>query len=129
MTLPDSASGTVLVVDGANVVGSRPDGWWHDRAGAALRLHAELAATALPYDAVVLVVEGAARQGPAADEAGRLRTVHAEGSGDDAIVTLVHALAGEGRAVVVVTADRGLRRRVEGEGVSCRGPGWLREQL
>jgi len=31
-----------IIVDGANVVGSRPDGWWRDRAGAALRLRAEL---------------------------------------------------------------------------------------
>ena len=29
---------SVLVVDGANVVGSVPDGWWKDRAGAARRL-------------------------------------------------------------------------------------------
>src|ERR1700761_4688285 len=28
-----------IIVDGANVVGSRPDGWWRDRAGAAGRLH------------------------------------------------------------------------------------------
>lgn len=32
-----------IIVDGANVVGSRPDGWWRDRAGAAVRLHDELA--------------------------------------------------------------------------------------
>jgi hypothetical protein len=32
-----------IVVDGANVVGSRPDGWWRDRAGAAVRLHDNLA--------------------------------------------------------------------------------------
>ena len=35
-----------LIVDGANVVGSRPDGWWRDRAGAAVRLHDELAGLA-----------------------------------------------------------------------------------
>ena len=35
---------TTLIVDGANVVGSRPDGWWRDRAGAAARLHARLLA-------------------------------------------------------------------------------------
>jgi hypothetical protein len=33
---------SVLVVDAANVVGSRPDGWWKDRPGAARRLHEEL---------------------------------------------------------------------------------------
>jgi hypothetical protein len=32
-----------VIVDGANVVGSRPDGWWRDRAGAALRLRDQLA--------------------------------------------------------------------------------------
>ena len=31
-----------IVVDVANVMGSRPDGWWRDRAGAAARLHAEI---------------------------------------------------------------------------------------
>jgi 8-oxo-dGTP diphosphatase len=64
-----------IVVDVANVMGSRPDGWWRDRAGAAVRLHdqiAELAASGraiLPSDAepeknapaFVLVLEGAAR--------------------------------------------------------------------
>src|SRR4051812_39332860 len=33
----------VLIVDGANVVGSRADGWWRDRAGAAARLRDRLA--------------------------------------------------------------------------------------
>jgi 8-oxo-dGTP diphosphatase len=31
-----------IVIDVANVMGSRPDGWWRDRAGAAVRLHAEV---------------------------------------------------------------------------------------
>jgi 8-oxo-dGTP diphosphatase len=35
-----------LIVDGANVMGSRADGWWRDRAGAMARLHSELAALA-----------------------------------------------------------------------------------
>jgi 8-oxo-dGTP diphosphatase len=35
-----------MVVDVANVMGSRPDGWWRDRAGAAVRLYSELAALA-----------------------------------------------------------------------------------
>ena len=34
---------TVLLVDAANVVGARPDGWWRDRAGAASRLLVALA--------------------------------------------------------------------------------------
>jgi 8-oxo-dGTP diphosphatase len=35
-----------VIVDGANVMGSRADGWWRDRAGAMARLHGELAALA-----------------------------------------------------------------------------------
>jgi hypothetical protein len=38
-----SAARVTIIVDGANVVGSRPDGWWRDRAGAAVRLHDKLA--------------------------------------------------------------------------------------
>ncbi|MGB7447512.1 MAG: hypothetical protein WA892_00115 [Ornithinimicrobium sp.] len=37
----------VLIVDAANVIGSSPDGWWRDRAGAARRLHDQLSATAV----------------------------------------------------------------------------------
>lgn len=36
-----------IIVDGANVVGSRPDGWWRDRAGAASRLRDQLEPLAL----------------------------------------------------------------------------------
>jgi len=74
-----------LIVDANNVIGSTPDGWWRDRAGAAARLHAgivRLAAsgrailpdTEPPGEAVtpgqavtpgfVLVLEGAAKAAP-----------------------------------------------------------------
>jgi hypothetical protein len=121
----------VLIVDGANVVGSRPDGWWRDRAGAARRLHARLSGAGLPHDEVVLVLEGAARPGCRAGQEGQVRTVHAEGSGDDAIVDEVvrQVAAGDGREVIVVTADRQLRDRVEAAGSSVQNPGWLLDQL
>ena len=53
----------------------------------------------LPYDEVVLVLEGAAKRGPPAGQVGRLGTVHAAGSGDDAIVDEVtrHLTAGAAR--------------------------------
>lgn len=116
----------VLVVDGANVVGSRPDGWWHDRAGAAQRLHDEIAAADVGYDAVVLVLEGAARCGPPAAQEGPIHTVHAAGSGDDTIVEQVQTRSTHGDEVMVVTADRRLRDRVAAAGGSCVGPSWLR---
>jgi hypothetical protein len=110
-----------VVVDGANVVGSRPDGWWRDRAGAATRLYTGLSRlTGLDLE-FVLVLEGAARAAelPRAEPAAAVRVVLAEGSGDDTIA----ALATEG--TLVVTADRELRRRCEQRGAEVLGAGWL----
>ena len=115
----------VLIVDGANVVGSRPNGWWRDRAGAAERLHQALAEADLGYDVVVLVLEGAAKRGWPAGETGAIQTVHAPGSGDDTIVDQVRARSMGGDDVVVVTADRALRERVAATGGSHVGPSWL----
>jgi predicted RNA-binding protein with PIN domain len=115
----------VLVVDGANVVGSRPDGWWRDRAGAARRLHRSLAAADLGRDRVVLVLEGGARRGQPAGRDGGVHTVHAPGSGDDAVVELVDELRTAADDVLVVTADRGLRQRVAAAGGASVGPSWL----
>lgn len=123
-----------IVVDVANVMGSRPDGWWRDRAGAAVRLHAEVAelaarGTALPDEneppRFVMVLEGAAKSAAAridADAAGLVQVVQASGSGDDAIAALAADTPGRR---LVVTADRELRRRCEAAGAEIQGPGWL----
>jgi len=116
---------SVLVVDGANVVGSRPDGWWRDRPGAALRLHGRLAVADLAYDEVVLVLEGQARSGVPAGADGPLRTVHASRDGDEAIVAAVRAAVEAGQQVVAVTADRALAQRVEATGARVMSPSWL----
>jgi predicted RNA-binding protein with PIN domain len=125
----DRAVRTVLVVDAANVVGSRPDGWWKDRAGAARRLHEQLAVADTPHDEIVLVLEGAAKGGVRPGRDGHLRTVHASGAGDDAIVAEVRSATGRGHQVTVVTADRMLQSRVRGEGATALSPSWLLEQL
>lgn len=121
----------VLVVDAANVMGSRPDGWWRDRGAAARRLRKQLLDAQLPHDEVVLVLEGAARRGHPAGVEGRVHTLHAPGSGDDAIVAAVTAQvgAGDGRSITVVTADRMLRARVEEAGALSVGPKWLLDRL
>ena len=130
-----------IVVDVANVMGSRPDGWWRDRAGAAVRLHADVARLAASGRAIlpddpgppgwVMVLEGAARAavkqlgepdaaGPV--QPGEVRVVQARGSGDDTIVAMVRELPGRR---VVVTADRELRSRCVAAGATILGPGWL----
>ncbi|WP_448003409.1 hypothetical protein [Agromyces bauzanensis] len=128
-----------VVVDVANVVGSRPDGWWRDRAGAATRL-----LTSLPgllgreasvdvvragdadvehvrIERIVAVVEGAAKAATAPDGVTVVRAPH---DGDSTIVSTAQQFLESGERVVVVTADRGLRARLAG-GVLATGPSWL----
>ncbi|MGW7369112.1 NTP pyrophosphohydrolase [Streptomyces sp. NPDC054841] len=118
----------LLIVDAANVVGSVPDGWWRDRFGATERLRdglVPLAQEGIPGHPgpaeVVLVVEGQAR---GVTSVPGVRVEPAPGSGDDHIVSLV--AAARDRPRVVVTADRGLRERVEALGAQCAGPRTVR---
>lgn len=120
---------STLVVDAANVVGSRPDGWWKDRAGAARRLHEQLLVADTAYDVVVLVLEGAAKGGIKPGRDGHVRVVHAKGPGDDTIVDQARAAAGRGERVAVVTADRMLQAQVQGVGAIALRPSWLLDQL
>jgi hypothetical protein len=123
---------TVLLVDVANTVGSRPDGWWRDRAGATARLLERLArlpgralagpgGAPVPVTGVVAVVEGQARdvEAPAG-----VRVVRAAGSGDDALAAVAAELADGDDDLLVVTADRGLRDRLPAT-ARVTGPGWL----
>jgi len=120
----------MLLIDAANVVGSRPTGWWRDRAGAARafvdRLRAALDAGRLAGP-VVVVLEGGARRGVESGEQGGLTVLHAPGSGDDTLVKVV-ATAPD-HPVTLVTADRELRRRAEALGADVAGPGWLWDLL
>jgi 8-oxo-dGTP diphosphatase len=152
--IPIGGQLVTIVVDVANVMGSRPDGWWRDRPGAAARLHAEIVRLATsgrailpdtgppaeggaPGEAVtpgfVAVLEGAAKAAPIPAtliaepvQPGEVRVVRARGSGDDAIVAVVRELPGRR---VVVTADRELRDRSVAAGATVLGPGWLLGQL
>jgi 8-oxo-dGTP pyrophosphatase MutT (NUDIX family) len=128
-----------LVVDAANVVGSVPDGWWKDRAGATSRLASRLVALAsatVPLDqgagvvtSVHLVLEGKARQAEAPQP---IHRVVAIGSGDDAIVDTVADLGSAPDELVVVTSDRELRARVakaSDQRATLVGAGWLLDVL
>jgi hypothetical protein len=118
----------MLVVDAANVIGSRPTGWWRDRPGAARRFAEEVRGCVRGgrlEPPVVLVVEGRARAGIDQGDADGVRVVHASGEGDDAIV----AIAEDQRGAVVVTADRALAERVRAVDGEVRGPRWLLDRL
>ena len=84
----------MLIVDAANVVGSRPTGWWRDRAGAARSLVNQLrtAVTSGRIDqAVTVVLEGRARDGVPAAVLDGVTVVHASGVGDDTLVDVISA--------------------------------------
>jgi hypothetical protein len=119
----------VLLIDAANVVGSRPTGWWRDRPGAArelaTRIRQAAAAGTLPAP-VVLVLEGQAKQGVEEGLADGVEVVHAAGSGDDTLVALA---AASDEPVVLVSADRELAERALRTGAEVVGPTWLLDQL
>src|SRR4051812_46717621 len=93
------------VVDGMNVIGTRPDGWWRDRSGAQRRLVAQLGALGEP---LTVVFDGRAHETDPPPGIDVRFAPHA----DDAIAELA------GPDVVVVTSDRGLAARVRERGGS-----------
>jgi predicted RNA-binding protein with PIN domain len=120
---------TRWIVDGMNVIGSRPTGWWRDRPRAMRELVGELEAFAARSEEPVSVVfDGrsfdlesdaidvsfASRRGPNA--------------ADDDIAALVERSAEPGE-LSVVTSDADLARRVSAAGASVVGAGEFRRQL
>ncbi|MFV0406147.1 MAG: hypothetical protein ACK5LN_04915 [Propioniciclava sp.] len=125
--MSNDPAGRVLVVDAANVVGSRPDGWWADRAGAAGRLVAGLVHNQLGFDRLVIVLEGRARAGAAVRTGSGVDVIHAPASGDDEIVRQCERWLASGEQVWLASADRGLLDRVTFQGVTPLGPRQVRD--
>ena len=109
--------GVTVIVDGANVMGSRADGWWRDRAGAMARLHGELAPLAAygvpgPMPGTVPGDEGAPGE-PDPGEAG--------GSGAGAVADwwfpeIVLVVEGQARAVLGLVSEEPKLRVVAARG-------------
>ena len=118
----------MVVVDGNNVMGSRPDGWWKDRAGAARRLTEQIGDWA--NDDVLVFFDGAEPPRMPAPEHVEVRYATRRGrdAADDDIAALVaeHPRPDE---LVVVTSDGELARRVRDAGAEVRGARWLLDQL
>lgn len=122
-----------LLVDAMNVIGSRPDGWWRDRDGAARAFVERLQRLARQRgDEIVVVLDGRpSEQLPEGEHDGVL-VLYAERAGpdaaDDRIVTLVASAERPGE-LRVVTSDRELRRRVGELGATVAGATELLERL
>jgi predicted RNA-binding protein with PIN domain len=107
------------LVDGNNVMGARPDGWWRDRDAARRRLVAALDdLAAATGDPVTVVFDGRERDVPAARAVVRFAP-HA----DDLLAQLA------GPRVTLVTSDRELRGRAQARGAAVTGARAFRERL
>jgi predicted RNA-binding protein with PIN domain len=121
--------GTLWLVDGMNVIGSRPDGWWRDRKGAQARLARELAAwVARDGERAAVVFDGVEHPIDAPGVEVRFARRRGPNAADDDIAAWV-ADAEEPGAIRVVTADRDLAARVRAAGGEVVGPSELRARL
>jgi uncharacterized protein YaiI (UPF0178 family) len=113
------------LVDGNNVMGSRPDGWWRDRRGAMRRLVGELERFAeATGDDVAVIFDGGRFDIP---EAGKVKVDFASRKGRDAADDDIAARAEPG--LTVVTSDAELTRRVREKGADVVGAGEFRRRL
>ena len=126
------AAQTRVFVDGNNVMGSRPDGWWRDRARAARKLVAEIIPLARCHSGEwTIVFDG--REPPRMPLLLACLTVVHTGHGgrngaDDRIVELVHELPHRATSLVY-TSDAKLRTRLRTLGTKVLGAGTLLKQI
>jgi predicted RNA-binding protein with PIN domain len=112
------------LVDGMNVIGSRPTGWWRDRPRAMRGLVDDLRALGEP---VTVVFDGEPFDIDS-DETVEVRFARRRGrdAADDDIVALV---AEAGEPLRVVTSDADLAERVREHGAEVVGAGTFRARL
>jgi predicted RNA-binding protein with PIN domain len=120
-----------LIVDGMNVIGSQPDGWWRDRGAARRRLVVDL--SRLGDDAEITVVfDGRPTTGE--EDQAAATEVHVRfapggpNAADDAIVEMVSGLV-RPADTVVVTSDRALVERVRQLGTKVESAQAFRSRL
>ncbi len=110
------------LVDGMNVIGSRPDKWWKDRDAAMLKLVDQLERWAAAENEEVTVVFERPPSPPIRSTV--IEVTHAPrpkaNAADDEIVRRLKADP-EPQAVRVVTSDRGLSERAHARGATVEG--------
>jgi predicted RNA-binding protein with PIN domain len=117
-----------LLVDGMNVIGSRPDGWWRDRKGAMRKLVESLDAYGeATGDEITVVFDGKPFDLPT----GRVRASFAAGGRNAADHEIARIVAGdrEPAAISVVTSDAELAERVRAAGAQVASAGSFRRRL
>jgi predicted RNA-binding protein with PIN domain len=121
-----------FIVDGMNVIGARPDGWWRDRGAARRRLVVDLAPLVVDGAEVTVVFDGR----PGVGEEGQAMAVGMEvrfapggpDAADDVIVEMMRTESGR-EDTVVITSDRALADRVRRLGITVEGTRAFRARL
>jgi predicted RNA-binding protein with PIN domain len=117
------------IVDGMNVVGSTPDGWWRDRRGAMRRLAERLGGFAADAgESVTVVFDGKPFDLDAAPAVVVFAPAPGPNAADDEIERIVAAHA-DPASVSVVTSDRDLVSRVQRHGAEVVGSRSFRRKL
>lgn len=118
------------MVDGMNVIGTRPDRWWHDRDAAMLKLVDQLERWAAAEGEDVTVVFE--RQPSPPIRSTVIEVTHAPkpkaNAADDEIVRLLKVDATP-HSVRVVTSDRALTERAYAQGATVEGSDSFRARL
>jgi predicted RNA-binding protein with PIN domain len=117
------------LVDGMNVVGSRPDGWWRDRDGAVRALVDVLDEFAAgPDPQVIVVFDGRPVEVATRRVDVRFAPRRGPNAADDEIVRLVRGDPDPG-SLRVVTSDATLADRIRALGADVMGAGKFRRRL
>jgi predicted RNA-binding protein with PIN domain len=117
------------LVDGMNVVGSRPDGWWRDRHAAMRRLAGSLAAFAAETgEPLTVVFDGRPFDLSAEPAKVEFATAAGRDAADHDIAAKVEADPYPA-SLRVVTSDRALADRVRAAGAEVVGSGPFRQRL
>jgi predicted RNA-binding protein with PIN domain len=112
------------LVDGMNVIGSRPTGWWRDRPRAMRELVEELKRLGEP---VTVVFDGRPFE---LEDTGEVEVLFASRRGRNAADDDIAALAADTREQLrVVTSDAELAERVRRSGAEVVGAGTFRARL
>lgn len=118
------------LIDGMNVIGSRPTGWWRDRPGAMRALVEELDGfAARSGDPVTVVLDGARfdlEAGPGVTV--QFASRRGPNAADDDIAAIVESHP-DPADLSVVTSDGDLARRVRDAGATVLGAGEFRRRL
>lgn len=122
---------THWLIDGMNLIGSRPNRWWKDRGRAILELIEDLEGHAERTGEGVTVVFDFRPEGLRVGTAGGIKVLFAEG-GSQAADRMIADMVREHPdpdSVTVVTSDKPLRQVVEAAGADVIGSGAFRGRL